>query len=230
MKYLDEITNWKSPEIIKEWRELTNPNVVAVHLTDFHIGAANALFPPEWIDINGNKVLASPKQLEIYEKYLEAVEIIRAWNPDIGFFTGDMIDGNRSPFRKVLTLPNDQGYLCAELLRPIVKDLKKTYWVASTPYHDGWDVKYHRMIASLLGRAGDAFVQPDASALITDVCGVKILVTHKILNLAQYLQGVAEKEAIFMAAHNSSSDGPIDMILGGHFHRSVIEERFNVNF
>ena len=206
-------------EKIRSFKEIFDPTVVAVCVSDFHIGAYNALNLPEYETLNGNRIIAPDLSREIYYKaYLPFLEICDTWEATHVLIAGDVI--NATAEKKIypvgdLLFIDDEVRMAEMLLEPLIKD-RESYWISGSAFHDSLDTRVHiRLAKHFNGRATDT----GYACFYLDQLGV--LLTHVGRRGALYPDGVIQRSTYFDAYGKlqSSEFSKIDLRISGHWHK-----------
>ena len=131
-----------------------------VVIGDTHIGSQAAIMPPDARLKDGQKIIMSAHQTELWawwKEFWKFIETKTAGRPYIIVHNGDFIDGAHHGCVQLLT--NNVGVqreMCIDMLRPYVEKAAAFFAIAGTAAHAGQSNADEESIAKALGAIPDA--------------------------------------------------------------------------
>ena len=209
-------------------------NIVVIG--DTHCGSQAAIMPPGFRLHDGQTVVQSPRQRELWkwwgEFWGEWVPRVTKGEPFVLVHNGDIIDGAHHGCTQLVTSNvDDQRRMAEELLAPHVAKAVAFYCIAGTAAHAGQSNADEENVARTLGaQPDDHGIRARQDLWIDDFGGKRIQFAHHIGTTSSAAYKSSPMMRVITAQHTSAGEHgyrPPNFIIRSHAHDFVGVERAN---
>lgn len=194
--------------------------------SDWHLFSRYAIFPPEFITSQGNRIISSPGQQEIWQYFLYYLEKCKEKNVDTVLVNGDAIHGQNYIERGTMLISADldeQVEVCTAVLDMLVnpKDLppRKLVMFGGSGYHKS--TKGHNPEKDVCDRLGG--IWKGAAANLQFDPSIRVFnIAHGESQAYIYREMLMGRELLFQKEAEARGKIPkIDAIIRGHWHQFI---------